>query len=85
MKLTKLLSKKTGISRKDLDGLLKIIGYEIVEELRTYHRFEFPSLGSFFCSTKEGTLYVRISLTQESFERLNKTEKGERKDEIIFD
>jgi nucleoid DNA-binding protein len=85
MKLTKLLSKKTGISRKDLDGLLKVIGYEIIEELRTYHRFEFPNLGIIFCSPKDGRLYVKISITQESFERLNKIEKGERKDEIIFD
>lgn len=86
IKLTKLLAKKTGISRKDLDGLLKVIGYEITEELRTYHRFDFPNLGFFFCATKEGVLHVRIRLSPEAYDRLNRIDdKEERKDEIIFD
>jgi nucleoid DNA-binding protein len=86
VKLTKLLAKKTGISRKDLDGLLKVIGHEITEELRAYHRFDFPNLGYFFCVTKEGVLHVRIKLSEEAYNRLNRIDNSEeRKDEIIFD
>jgi nucleoid DNA-binding protein len=84
--LLKNLSKKTGIPKKDLEGLLRVIGFEILEELKNYHRIEFPSLGLFFCVTKEGILSVRIKLYQEAYDRLNKIDdKEEKKDEIIFE
>jgi nucleoid DNA-binding protein len=83
--LTRRLSKKTGIKRKDLDALLKAIGYEIVENLKAYHRFEYPNLGIFYCNIKNGKMTVKISLNSEAYERLNKIEEGEQPNEIVFE
>lgn len=83
--LTRRLAKKTGLKKKDLDGLLKAIGYEIVENLKMYHRFEYPSLGIFYCSSKNGKLTVKLSLYAEAYERLNRVEEGEKPNEIIFE
>jgi nucleoid DNA-binding protein len=84
IKLTRLLSKKTGIPRKDLDALLKVISYEIIEELRTKQYFQFPELGLFTIKINHSGMCVKFAINQKAKERLNKKE-GERSDEIVFD
>lgn len=79
------LSKKTGMSKQDLDAFLRVLSYELIEDLKKFHRVFIPNLGTFFCSSKEGRLTVRLSLIPEAYERLNKIDKTERVDEIIFE
>ncbi len=83
--LVNRLAKKTGLKRKDIDALIKAIGYEMVEDLRLYHRFVYPNFGLFFCSSREGRLSVRISLEKEAYSRLNKLQEGEKPNEIILE
>lgn len=84
MNLIRDLSKKTGIPRKDLDALLKIISYEIVEKLKVSYQFNFPELGIIKCYIRPSGVYVRLLLTEEAKNRLLK-DQGAKPNEIVFE
>jgi hypothetical protein len=81
--LAKKLSKKTGLSTFEMDAMLKVIGYEIVENLKTHRRFNYEGLGVFFAVLTPAGLTIKLRLSPEAYERLN-TIEGERSDEIIL-
>jgi nucleoid DNA-binding protein len=77
------IAKKTGLSKHDINGILKVTSYELVEILKEEQRFYWDGLGLFFVNIKDTGLSVRIKLSEETYERLNT--KKEKSDEIIFE
>ncbi|NBO23258.1 hypothetical protein EBU94_07980 [bacterium] len=77
------IAKKTGLSKHDINGILKVTSYELVEILKEEQRFYWDGLGLFFVNIKDTGLSVRIKLSEETYERLNI--KKEKSDEIIFE
>jgi nucleoid DNA-binding protein len=84
-KLSNRIAKKMGISKYDADAFLKAIGFEIVECLKDEQRFYYEGFGTFYCIIKPTGLTLRLKLSTEAYNRLNKIEEGERSDEIVFE
>jgi hypothetical protein len=85
-RLSKKIAKKVGLNYYDVDSILKVATFELVEILKKEQKFYWEGLGVFFVSISDIGLSVRIKLSQEPYERLNETSSTkERKDEIIFE
>jgi nucleoid DNA-binding protein len=83
-RLSKKVSKKVGLNYYDVDAILKVATYEIIETLKNSQKFYWEGLGVFYLSINDKGLSVRIKLSEEPYNRLN--EKSEEKsDEIIFE
>lgn len=82
--LSKKISSKVGLNAYDVDAILKVSAYEIVEILKKEQKFYWDGLGIFFLSVTDKGLSIRIKLSDEPYERLNE-KTGERSDEIVFE
>ena len=84
--LSKSIAKKTGLSKYEIDAILKVAAYEMIELLREKRSFQYEGLGTIFTYIVPNGLNVKISLSPEALDRLNKDiNKEGRKDEIIFE
>jgi hypothetical protein len=83
-RLSKKISKKVGLSVYDVDAILKVAAFELVEILKNNQRLYWDGLGIFFVAVQDSGLSIRIRLSDEVYERLN-SDKGVRSDEIIFE
>jgi hypothetical protein len=79
------IAKKTGLSRHDINAILKVTSFELVEILKQEQRFYWDGLGLFFVNINDRGLSVRIKLAEEPYERLNIKQEKERSDEIVFE
>jgi len=84
-RIAKKIAKKTGLGVYDIDAILKVTGYEIVEILKKEQRFFWAGVGVFYLAIQDNGLSIRIRLSNEAYERLNKKENGESTNEIIFE
>lgn len=84
-RISKKIAKKTGLGVYDIDAILKVTGYEMIEILKKEQRFFWAGVGVFYLSIQDNGLSVRLRLSNEAYERLNKKENGESRDEIIFE
>lgn len=84
-RLSKKIAKKTGLGVYDIDAILKLTGFEVIEILKKEQRFFWAGVGIFYLSIQDSGLSVRIRLSDEAYERLNKKENGESTNEIIFE
>lgn len=84
-RLCKKIAKKTGLGVYDIDAILKVTGYEVIEILKKEQRFFWAGVGVFYLSIQDNGLSVRIRLSEEAYERLNKKENGEATNEIVFE
>ena len=84
-RLSKKIAKKTGLGIYDIDAILKLTGFEVIEILKKEQRFFWAGVGVFYLSIQDNGLSVRIRLSDEAYERLNKKENGESTNEIIFE
>lgn len=83
-RLSKKISKKMGLSALEVDSMLKVASFELIEILKKEQRFYWQGLGVFYLSIKDNGLSLRIKLSEEIYERLN-TKDGETSNEIIFE
>lgn len=83
-RLSRKISKKVGLSTYEVDAILKVAAFELVEILKNNQRLYWDGLGIFFAAIQDNGLSVRIRLSDEVYERLN-ADKGVRTDEIIFE
>jgi hypothetical protein len=74
-RLSKKVSKKVGLNYYDVDAILKVATYEIIETLKKSQKFYWEGLGVFYVAISDRGLSVRLRLSEEPYERLN--EKGE--------
>lgn len=79
------IAKKTGLSKHDINGILKVTSYELVEILKEEQRFYWDGLGLFFVNINDKGLSIRIRLAEEPYERLNIKTTKEKSDEIVFE
>ena len=84
-RLSKKIAKKTGLGVYDIDAILKVTGFEVIEILKKEQRFFWAGVGVFYLSIQDNGLSIRIRLSDEAYERLNKKENGESTNEIIFE
>jgi hypothetical protein len=84
-RIAKKIAKKTGLGVYDIDAILKVTGYEMVEILKKEQRFFWAGVGVFYLSIQDNGLSIRLRLSNEAYERLNKKENGESTNEIIFE
>jgi len=82
--LSKKIASKIGLSFYDVDAILKITAYEIIEILKKEQKIYWDGLGIFFLHVNDKGLSVRIKLSEDPYNRLNE-KTGERTDEIIFE
>jgi len=83
-RLSKKIAKKVDLNYYDVDAILKVATYEIIETLKKSQKFYWEGLGVFYLAITDKGLSVRIKLSDEPYERLN--EKSEEKcDEISFE
>lgn len=83
-RLAKKVSKKTGLSIYEIDAILKVAAYELIETLKKEQRFYWEGLGTFRVTITDIGLSVHLRLNEECYNRLN-VQEGDRKDEIIFE
>jgi nucleoid DNA-binding protein len=74
-RLSKKVSKKVGLNYYDVDAILKVATFEIIEVLKKSQKFYWEGLGVFYLAINDKGLSVRLKLSEEPYERLN--EKGE--------
>jgi len=84
-RLSKKISKKTGLSIYETDAILKVAAYELVETLKKEQRFYWEGLGTFRVTINDIGLSLHVRLNEECYNRLNEKQEGERKDEIVFE
>ena len=82
--LSKKIAIKTGISAYDVDALLKVASYELIEVLKSEQKLYWSGLGIFFVKINDNGISIRLKLSDEVYTRLNEKQKGE-KSEIVFD
>lgn len=80
-RLSKKVSKKVGLNYYDVDAILKVATYEIIETLKKSQKFYWEGLGVFYVAISDKGLSVRLKLSEEPYERLN--EKSEEKSDEI--
>ena len=83
-RLSKKVSKKIGLNYYDVDAILKVATYEIIETLKNSQKFYWEGLGVFYVTITDKGLSVRLRLSEEPYNRLNKKSEGE-PDEINFE
>jgi nucleoid DNA-binding protein len=83
-RLSKKVAKRVNLKYTEVDAILKVTAYELVEVLKKSQRMYWDGLGVFYVSITDSGLSIRIRLSDNVFERLN-DDKGERSDEIIFE
>lgn len=85
-RLSKKIAKKVGLNYYDVDAILKVATFELVEILKTEQRFYWEGLGVFFVHISDTGLSVRVRLSEEPYNRLNEKDNSKEKtDEIIFE
>jgi hypothetical protein len=84
-RLSKKVSKKTGLSIYETDAILKVAAYELVETLKKEQRFYWEGLGTFRVTINDYGLSLYVRLNDECYNRLNEKEEGDKKDEIVFE
>jgi hypothetical protein len=85
-RLSKKIAKKVGLNYYDVDSILKVATFELIEILKKEQRFYWEGLGVFFLHISDIGLSVKIRLSEEPYTRLNKNEDPkENKNEIIFE
>jgi nucleoid DNA-binding protein len=85
-RLSKKVAKKVGLNYYDVDAILKVATYEMMETLKKSQRFYWEGLGTFYLAIKENGVTVKIGLSEEPYNRLNKDLlKKEGDNEIIFE
>lgn len=82
--LSKKVASKVGLSFYDVDAILKVASYELIEILKKEQKFYWDGLGVFFLHVNDRGLSVRIKLSEDPYNRLNE-KTGERSDEIILE
>jgi hypothetical protein len=82
--LAERLAKKTGLSREECDGILKVAAFEILTGLREYGDVSFPGIGHFRKQHTETGSLVYLYLFESAVAKLNEPYTGERNDEIIL-
>lgn len=83
-RLSKKISKKIGLSQLEVDSILKVTSFELVEILKKEQRFYWQGLGVFYLAITDTGLSVRLKLSDDIYDRLNKKD-GETTNEIIFE
>ena len=83
-RLSKKVAKKVGLNYYDVDAILKVATFEIIETLKKSQKFYWDGLGVFFLAINDKGLFVRIRLSDEPYNRLNENSK-ESENEIIFE
>lgn len=83
-RLSKKVAKKVNLKNTEVDAILKVAAYELVEILKNNQRLYWDGLGVFNVAITDSGLTIRIRLSDEVFERLN-ADKGVRSDEIVFE
>lgn len=83
--LTARIAKKMGLSYQDVDALLKILAFELIQELKNKGFFKYAGLGQFRCYHSKGGFRLAFRLNKRLFKEFNKHTNVERTDEIIFE
>lgn len=83
-RLSKKVAKRVNLNYTEVDAILKVAAYELVDILKKSQRMYWDGLGIFNVAITDSGLTIRIRLSDEVFERLN-SDNGERSDEIIFE
>ena len=83
-RLSKKISKKVGLNYYDVDAILKVASYEIIETLKKSQKFYWEGLGVFYLAINDRGLSVRLKLSEEPYNRLN-DKIEERSNEIVFE
>lgn len=78
------MSKKIGLNYYDVDAILKIASYEIIEILKKSQKLYWEGLGVFYLSINDRGLSIRLKLSEEPYTRLNDKMQGSA-NEIIFE
>lgn len=82
--LSKKIATKVGMSVYDIDAILKVASYELIEILKSEQKIYWDGLGVFFVNINDNGLSIRLKLSEEVYSRLNEKPKGVRS-EIIFE
>lgn len=83
-RLSKKVAKRVNLKYTEVDAILKVTAYELIEVLKKSQKMYWDGLGVFHVSISDAGLSIRLRLSDEVFERLN-DDKGARSDEIIFE
>jgi nucleoid DNA-binding protein len=83
--LPEIVAKKTGLSKYDVDAILKVALYEIVENIKEGRTVKIENFGYFAPRISGKGLDLMIFVTDEIKKILNTNVKKERSDEIIFE
>ena len=83
-RLSKKIAKRVGLSVFEVDAILKVASFEMVQLLKNNQRFYWDGLGIFWVAVNDTGLSVRIRLSEEAYDKLNEN-KGVRSDEIILE
>lgn len=82
--LSTRVSRKTGLSKQECDGIIKVITYEIVMGLKDSGFVNIEGLGTLFRSHLDSNGIIILNPIKEVVNKLNEPYTGERVDEIIF-
>lgn len=83
-RLSKKVAKRVNLSYMEVDAILTVSAFELVEVLKKSQRFYWEGLGVFYVAITDTGLSVRLKMSDEVYERLN-ADKGVRSDEIVFE
>lgn len=82
--LSKKIASKVGLSFYDVDAILKVASFELIEILKNEQKLYWDGLGVFYVTVSDKGLKVRLRLSEDCYKRLNE-KSGERSDEIILE
>lgn len=83
-RLAKKVSKKINLNYYDVDAILKVASFELLETLKSSQKVYWDGLGIFYLAITDKGISVRLKLSDETYERLNKKTEEEL-NEIVFE
>lgn len=83
--LSSRVAKKTGLSKTECDGLIKVVAYEILQGIIENGIVDIEGLGTLYRTHSDELGMLMLSPTPEGYARLAAPYKGERTNEIIFE
>jgi nucleoid DNA-binding protein len=83
-RLAKKVSKKINLNYLDVDAILKVASFELLETLKKSQKVHWDGLGVFYLAITDRGISVRLKLSDECYERLNKKDEDS-SNEIIFE
>lgn len=82
--LANRVSKKTGLSKNESDGIVKVVSYEIVQGLIDNGYVIIEGLGTLYRTHSDSKGAIILNPLKEVSDRINQPYTGERSNEIIL-